>query len=132
VKGTYIVNTDLEHIRQTLELHLKRATSTHELSDSIRIQQVADPADMTQDAVERDIAVQILDRESALARRIRAAIDRISDGSYGACVDCEEEIAPKRLNAVPWAERCISCQERADRSLGEGAPAFEFKAAEAA
>jgi DnaK suppressor protein len=68
---------------------------------------------MTQEAVERDVAVQILDRESTLVRRLRSAIDRIRDGSYGACLQCEEEIADKRLKAIPWAELCIDCQERA-------------------
>jgi DnaK suppressor protein len=79
-------------------------------------QQLADPVDMTQDAAERDIAVQILDRESTLVRRLRSAIGRIDDGSYGICLECEEEIAPKRLKAIPWAELCIGCQERADAS----------------
>ena len=58
--------------------------------------------------------VQILDRESVLARRIRSAIDRIEGGAYGICLECEEEISPRRLNALPWAELCIHCQERAD------------------
>jgi DnaK suppressor protein len=69
---------------------------------------------MTQEATERDVAVQILDRESVLARRLRTAIDRIKDGAYGICLQCEEEIAPKRLKAIPWAELCIDCQEMAD------------------
>jgi DnaK suppressor protein len=97
-----------------LESQLKEVASSRELSDSIHIHQVADPVDMTQEAAERDVAVQILDRESALVRRLRSAIDRIKDSSYGLCLECEEEIAPKRLKAIPWAELCINCQERAD------------------
>jgi DnaK suppressor protein len=127
------MNIDLTLLRRTLESHLKEATYSRELSDSIRIQQVADPADMTQDAAERDVAVQILERESALVRQLRWAIDRIDDGSYGFCLQCEEEIAPKRLKAIPWAELCISCQESAD-GLGrrnEGVSTFE-ESAEAA
>ncbi|HXK00878.1 MAG TPA: TraR/DksA C4-type zinc finger protein, partial [Verrucomicrobiae bacterium] len=87
--------------REILEAHLKAASSSHRFTDSIRIQQVADPLDMTQEAAQRDVAVQILDRESVLARRIRSAISRTDDGSYGICLDCEEEIAPKRLKAIP-------------------------------
>ena len=105
---------DLKPVRQILEKQLKEATSNKRLGDSIRIHQAADPVDMTQQAAERDLAVQILDRESALARRLRSAIDRINDGSYGLCLECEEEIALKRLKAVPWAELCIRCQEKAD------------------
>ena len=110
------MNTDLTPVRQLLDSQLKKAAFSHGGSDSIRIQQLADPIDMTQEAAERDIAVQILDRESTLVRRLRSAIGRIDDGSYGICLECEQEIAPKRLKAIPWAELCIGCQERADAS----------------
>src|SRR5277367_6683880 len=107
------MKVELKLARHNLERHLKEASSNKGLSDSIRIHQVADPVDMTQEAAERDVAVQLLDRESVLARRIRWALDRIQDGSYGICLQCEEEITPKRLKAMPWAERCIACQEQA-------------------
>ncbi len=121
------MNTDLRTVRQILEAQLKEATSSKVLGDAIEIHRVADPADMTQEARERDVAVQIMDRESALVRRVRLAIDRTKDGSYGLCLQCEEEIAPKRLKAIPWAEMCIRCQERADDSGSprERMPAFE-------
>jgi DnaK suppressor protein len=108
------MQANLKMARQILESQLREAAPSRGLSDSIRIQQFADPVDMTQEAVERDLAVQILDRESALVRRLRSAIDRIQDGSYGICLECEEEISPKRLKAIPWADLCIDCQEGAD------------------
>jgi DnaK suppressor protein len=111
-----MITEDLKLIRQQLDSQVIEARSSRAAGDSIRIQQVADPVDMTQEAIARDIAVQILDRESTLARRLRSAIDRIDDGSYGICLECEEKIAPKRLRAIPWAELCFSCQERADAS----------------
>ena len=118
---------DLKPIRQQLDSQLKKAGSSREAGDSIRIQQLADPLDMTQEALARDMAVQILDRESRLARRLRSAIERVDDGSYGICLECEEQIAPKRLKAIPWAELCISCEERADASetLRQGRAVFE-------
>jgi len=70
---------------------------------------------MTQQATEREMAVRGLDRDSVMVRRLRAAIDRLDHGSYGKCAGCEEEISPKRLKALPWAELCIDCQESADR-----------------
>lgn len=39
------------------------------------------------------------------------ALQRLHDGKYGICVDCEQPIDPKRLDTVPAALRCISCQE---------------------
>ncbi|MBI3697002.1 MAG: TraR/DksA family transcriptional regulator [Acidobacteria bacterium] len=41
-----------------------------------------------------------------------AALDRLDSGDYGICVDCGAAIASKRLVAIPWASRCIACQER--------------------
>jgi DnaK suppressor protein len=114
---TMITNHELA--RQILESKIREAAPTRGLRDSIRIHQVADPVDMTQLAAEREMAVQNLDRESALARRLRSAMERLDDGSYGVCLQCEEEISPKRLAAIPWAELCIQCQEMADRSSYE-------------
>ena len=108
------MNIDLEMARQLVQSLLTEAGYRRGLSDSIHIHQTADPADMVQEAGERDVAVQILDRESALVRQLRSAIGRIEDGTYGICLECEEEIAPKRLKAIPWAALCIDCQERAD------------------
>ena len=107
---------DLKLVQQRLESQLREPPSTRELRESIRIHQLADPVDMTQQAAEREMAVRSLDRESTLARRVRLAIERLKDGSYGICLQCEEEIAPKRLEAIPWAELCIECQEKADVS----------------
>ena len=67
-------------------------------------------------AGERELAIRNLDREASLLRNVRAALFRINDGSYGVCMHCEEEIKPKRLEAVPWAAFCIRCQEAADRN----------------
>ena len=109
------MKANLGLVRRILEAQLKEATPTRGLRESIRIHQVADPLDMTQQAAEREVAVLNLDRDTALARRLRSAIERLDDGSYGVCLQCEEEIAPNRLKAIPWAELCIRCQEMADR-----------------
>jgi DnaK suppressor protein len=112
------MHSNLELVRQALKSKMKESTATTRLRDSIRIHQVADPVDMTQEAAEREMAMENLDRETALVRRLRAAMERIDDGSYGVCLECEEPISPKRLKAIPWAERCIICQEWADCSAG--------------
>lgn len=40
------------------------------------------------------------------------ALTRMELGTYGCCLECGEEISAKRLDAVPWASLCVSCQER--------------------
>ena len=88
--------------------------------DDIAIEKSADPMDEIQYGAERDLAIRNVDRESGLLREVKAALRRLADGSFGACVQCEEPISPKRLAAVPWAPRCIQCQESADRDLRVG------------
>jgi DnaK suppressor protein len=83
--------------------------------DAIAIEKSADQMDEIQYATERDLAIRNVDRESSLLRQVKGALRRIHDGDFGTCVDCEEPISPKRLTAVPWAARCIKCQESADR-----------------
>jgi RNA polymerase-binding transcription factor DksA len=44
---------------------------------------------------------------------IEAALKRIEEGTYGKCIDCGKAIAKRRLEALPEAERCLSCAQRA-------------------
>jgi DnaK suppressor protein len=44
----------------------------------------------------------------------RKALERLQEGSFGICVECCDAISPKRLAAVPWAERCLRCQGRVE------------------
>ncbi|MCW5983046.1 MAG: TraR/DksA family transcriptional regulator [Bryobacteraceae bacterium] len=92
--------------------------------DGIAIEKSADALDEVQYAAERELAIRTLDRESNMLRLVRSALQRIEDGSYGICANCEEPINPRRLNAVPWAPYCIRCQEIADQARSED-EAFE-------
>jgi DnaK suppressor protein len=66
-----------------------------------------------------DDATEVFDRERDLALRsnaqdlltqVEAAIGRIDDGRYGTCARCGQPIAPDRLEALPYAIYCITCQ----------------------
>jgi len=107
--------TELEKYRAVLEQKKAAIDANLRNRDEIAIEKTADAIDEVQLAGERELAIRNLDRESILLRNVRAALGRIEDGSFGTCMHCEEEISPKRLNAVPWAPYCIRCQEAADR-----------------
>ena len=79
--------------------------------DGIEIEKSADEMDEIQYATERDVAIQNVDRDFALLHEVRAALRRVHDGSFGTCIECDEAIDTKRLAAVPWAQRCIRCEE---------------------
>ena len=44
-------------------------------------------------------------------RMVEEALDRLESGDYGICAGCDEPIAEKRLQALPWARYCVQCQE---------------------
>lgn len=51
-----------------------------------------------------------------LLREIDYALERIRDGDYGRCEECEREIAGARLEALPWARRCLSCEQEREEA----------------
>jgi DnaK suppressor protein len=50
------------------------------------------------------------ENEQAQVAEIDAALARIEDGTYGVCEDCNEPIESRRLEAIPWARRCFTCE----------------------
>src|ERR1700761_3723024 len=116
---------ELKKFKETLEAKQAELEQFVRNREGIAIEKSPDALDEVQHAAERELAIRNLDRESQLLRNVRAALRRIEDGSFGICLHCEEEISPKRLNAVPWAPFCIQCQEQADRNHEEGNDSFE-------
>jgi DnaK suppressor protein len=78
-------------------------------------------------AGQREFAARALERETKNLMQIDAALERIDDGEFGICLDCEEAISRKRLAAVPWAGYCLHCQEL--RDAGEATDIVEPKLA---
>jgi DnaK suppressor protein len=101
--------------RRLLEAKYDELSSTASSRDEIIIEAAADEMDRLQQQLGRDMAIRNLDRTSTLFKNIRAALDRIEDEMYGVCLRCEEPIAEKRLQAIPWASYCVRCQDTIDR-----------------
>ena len=87
--------------------------------EGITVERSADQVEEIQAASQRALAVCNLDREYNQLRNARAALRRIQEGSFGTCQQCDEDIHPKRLAAVPWATFCIPCQEAVDHNPEE-------------
>lgn len=107
---------EIRKLTELLKAKRKETCRTLPQREEIAIQQVPDQLDQTQLAVERELAISRLDRDSAILQSLDAALRRIEDGTYGYCVQCEEEISLKRLRAVPWTSFCLDCQEEFDCS----------------
>ncbi len=123
---------ELDKYKAGLEAKKAQIDASLRNRDEIAIEKTADAIDEVQLAGERELAIRNLDRESVLLRNVRAALARIEDGSFGTCLHCEEEISPKRLNAIPWAPYCIRCQEAADRHEFQTTESLEQMLADAA
>src|SRR5439155_704280 len=70
-----------------------------------------DAGDQASSSTMSDLKRSLQDTEFQEYNRIVQALEKIKDGSYGICVDCEGLILEKRLQFYPNAERCLSCQE---------------------
>lgn len=100
--------------------------------EGLHVEQAADLLDNLQLAANRDFEVEQLTRETEELLLVQRALDTMKAGHYGVCVDCEEAISPKRLQVMPWAVRCISCQQLLEDSKGNSqneGNGWEFQAA---
>ena len=110
-----MTKAELDKLKTFLEAKQAELSGALRNRDEIAIEKAPDALDEVQLAGERELAIRTLDRDSNMLRQIRRALARIADGSYGTCLHCDEDISPKRMNAVPWAAYCIKCQEQVDR-----------------
>jgi DnaK suppressor protein len=109
-----MTKTEMNRFRAALSTRVAELERVSRNRDGITIERSADQLDEIQAASQRALAVCNLDREFSLLRDARAALRRIQEGTFGICQECDEDIHPKRLAAVPWAMFCIRCQEAAD------------------
>lgn len=72
----------------------------------------ADPADRATAESDRAFTLRLRDRERRLIKKIKEALARIEDGSFGICDECGEDISVQRLKARPMTTLCIHCKSR--------------------
>ena len=81
------------------------------LSDADKYNGVSDDGDWADVAFRDSMQAAKLTRHQLQLKAIEEALSRIDEGTYGNCVDCDEEIPAGRLNAMPFALRCVECQQ---------------------
>jgi DnaK suppressor protein len=96
---------------QILEAHRKSRQEGREASES----GVQDEGDRASSAHAREFLFSLSETERQQLQLVEDALSRIPEGNFGTCRECGESIDSKRLHAVPWAERCLKCQEQAER-----------------
>jgi DnaK suppressor protein len=109
-----------DYLTQRLQELLNRADNTVTGMTNQK-ETFPDPTDRASLESDRNFMLRIRDRENKLIKKIRKALDRIEDGSFGICESCGEDISMERLKARPVTTLCIECktkQEAMEKALG--------------
>jgi DnaK suppressor protein len=80
----------------------------------------SDEGDLSQQSHEEWIFLNRNTIDMKLLREISGALRRMETDQYGICPECEEPISAKRLDAVPWARYCVTCQEKIAAGIASG------------
>src|ERR1700741_1043108 len=78
---------------------------------------IARTADKAANAYTKEFLFGMTNTDRTILNMIDEALKRIKANEYGLCANCQEEMQQKRLEAVPWAKHCISCQEKLEQGL---------------
>jgi len=116
----------METIRERLEEDLRTAVGRlRQMGGAVAVEDVpgaigdnspfADEVDEIQANERREIGFATRELLVGWVNRLSAALDRLNDGEYGTCVECEEPISPARLQALPEVQTCVRCQDRLER-----------------
>lgn len=89
-----------------------RAESTSQSDDGIQ-----DLADKATSAYFKELNFSLSDSDREILVAIEEALNRMNDGSYGVCTNCQATIGEKRLAAIPWTRFCIDCQELQEKGM---------------
>ena len=74
-----------------------------------------DLADKAANSYTKEFLFGQTNHDRAMLQLVEDALKRMKENAYGMCVNCQEEVQQKRLEAVPWARHCIACQEKQEQ-----------------
>jgi DnaK suppressor protein len=115
----YANRITLFEFERELSLRLRRR-------DGLAVERLADETDLIQATIVNETEIANLSRAHQLRSLVRAALERLDEGSYGQCESCDRDISTARLKALPWASRCLSCEQEQERSMSTRAK-FELR-----
>jgi DnaK suppressor protein len=123
-EGIAMKKKDLEDFRALLKERLDDLLS--QAGDTVsgmtsQKENFPDPTDRAALEADRNFMLRIRDREHKLIKKIKKALDRIENGTFGICETCGEDISIARLKARPVTTQCIDCktkEEAQEKALG--------------
>jgi len=107
---------------------VRRSMSAQKAAQVVaRLDVPSDEGDLSQQHHEEWIFLNRNTIDMKLLREIAGALHRLDHDAYGVCMECEEPISAKRLDAVPWAKYCVTCQEMIATRIADGEVVDEFQ-----
>ncbi len=101
--------------RQELQKQIDALLAQHrDIHSDFRENSVLDTEDMSLRDATGAQQIALLEARTRQRNQLDDALRRLDEGTYGICEDCEVPIAPARLRAMPFARRCVKCQEQAE------------------
>lgn len=94
---------------------LNTAASSRKSEFSIATDDLADEADLTSVELSQGVVFTLREKEQRTLAEIDEALQRMEEGTYGLCEECDEEIGAKRLEIFPTARLCIAHQEEEEK-----------------
>src|SRR5499426_3085671 len=76
-----------------------------------KLNEVLDAVESSEADIQEDIEFALIQMKSETLNKVNDALARLDHGDYGYCFECGEDIAEKRLRALPFAVRCKDCEE---------------------
>ena len=110
-----------ELLEEKRKLVLDRARQMMSEGMVLDTNDLPDEMDLASSEYLQSFTFRLRGREKHFLDKIERALQKIEEGTFGACEECEEEISVKRLEARPETTLCIRCkedQERAERDFG--------------
>lgn len=108
----------IEYFRGILNEEMHKLLGEADKTVSIMTKEIVnipDPNDRATLESDRNFELRIRDRERKLINKIREALERINDGTFGICEKCGEDISEARLKARPVTTLCIDCKTDEER-----------------
>jgi DnaK suppressor protein len=119
--GLNVKTANYRKILESKAEDVRRSMSAQKAAQVVaRLDVPSDEGDLSQQHHEEWIFLNRNTIDMKLLREISEALQRMDHGAYGICMECEEPISAKRLDAVPWARYCVTCQELISHRIAEG------------
>ena len=116
-ENSYLSDQDITELKDKITQELNLINERHKETanvGSMAKEELSDPVDEANSNIQVSHDLRMKNRESFYFKKLKKSLQKISDGTYGLCKECDSEISKERLLARLTAEMCIDCKEESE------------------